>query len=439
MADDNTYEYNPNLGNDSKKDDTGYNPNLGADDTGFNPNLGADDTGFNPNLGADDTGFNPNAGAEEKKAVTAAAEAVKEEKKDLEEAPKDSGKGKKKKFNSDEIAMFCDQIAMLLKGGISVYEGTYMLYSEMEDAKTKEVLRQIDLQVKENIPLYKALTATGAFPEYMVHMVEVGEKTGRLEDVMKSLAEYYERDSRVKAGLRSAIAYPMILFAVMAAIMVVLVWKILPMFERMFTELSSDVAASTENVLTAGLTAGRIIAVIICAIFAVILLIVIWSRTKSGAKVLSKAANGFGPIRNIMILMSTGKFISSIALMMASGMDIREGLEREIENCDNEIVKHRIEKCLELYTHSTPFDEAIRQSGLIVGMEARLISVAAKTGGTDEIFTKLSEQYNDKTSAALGRLTTVIETTLVVVLSLMVGAVLLAVMLPLVSMISSVG
>ena len=164
MAYDNTYEYNPNLGNDSKKDDTGYNPNLGADDTGFNPNLGADDTGFNPNLGADDTGFNPNAGAEEKKVVTAAAEAVKEEKKDLEEAPKDSGKGKKKKFNSDEIAMFCDQIAMLLKGGISVYEGTYMLYSEMEDAKTKEVLRQIDLQVKENIPLYKALTATGAFP-----------------------------------------------------------------------------------------------------------------------------------------------------------------------------------------------------------------------------------------------------------------------------------
>ncbi|MBR5968485.1 MAG: type II secretion system F family protein, partial [Lachnospiraceae bacterium] len=165
----------------------------------------------------------------------------------------------------------------------------------------------------------------------------------------------------------------------------------------------------------------------------------IWSRTKSGAKVLSRAANGFGPIRNIMILMATGKFISSIALMMASGMDIREGLEREIENCDNEIVKHRIEKCLDLYTHSTPFDEAIRQSGLIVGMEARLISVAAKTGGTDEIFTKLSEQYNDKTSAALGRLTTVIETTLVVVLSLMVGAVLLAVMLPLVSMISSVG
>ncbi len=446
MGDDN-YVYNPNLGNENKSSE--YKPELGADDTGFNPNLGnesADKSGYDPgavSTSTDGTGFDPNAGAAPapvKETVAAAEKTVEEVKEKAAEAAGDGASKKtRKKFNSDEIAMFCDQIAMLLNGGISVYEGTYMLYSEMEDSKTKEILRQIDEQVKENIPLYKALDSTGAFPEYMIHMVQVGEKTGRLEEVMKSLAEYYEREGRVKAGLRSAIAYPMILFAVMACIMVVLVWKILPMFERMFNELSSDVATSTENVLTAGLAAGRIIAVIICALFAVVLLVVLWSRTKTGSKVLAKAANGFGPIRKIMILMATGKFVSSLALMMASGTDIREGLERELENCDNEIVRKRIKNCLELYTDGAPFDEAIRKSGLIVGMEARLISVASKTGETDVIFTKLSEQYNDKTSQALGRLTTVIETTLVVVLSLMVGAVLLAVMLPLVSMISSVG
>lgn len=351
--------------------------------------------------------------------------------------PENTGKGKV--FNSDEIAMFCDQIAMLLNGGISLYEGTFMLYSEMEDIKTKDVLRRIDEQVQKNVPLYKALKSTGAFPEYMIHMVYVGEKTGRLETVMKSLAEYYERDSRVKAGIRSAIAYPMILFAVMACIMVVLVWKILPMFERMFDELSSDVASATENVLTVGLAAGRVIAVVICALFLLVVIVILISRTKSGAKLMTKAANAFGPIRNIMVLMATGKFVSSMSLMMASGMDVREGLERESESCDNEIVRERIRKCVELYDEGAPLDEAIRRSGLIVGMEARLISVAAKTGETDVVFTKLSEQYNDKTSIALGKLTTVIETTLVVVLSVMVGAVLLAVMMPLVSMISSIG
>ena len=344
-----------------------------------------------------------------------------------------------KKFNSDEVAMFCEQISMLLHGGISLYEGTYMLYTEMEDAATKEVLRQVDEGVQQNVPLYKALEATGAFPEYMIHMVYVGEKTGRLEDVMKSLSEYYERDSRVKAGIRSAIAYPMILFAVMACIMVVLAWKILPMFERMFDELSSDVADATENVLSVGLSAGRTIAVVICILFVIVILVILWSRTASGSKLLGRLVNVFGPTRRLMLQMATGKFVSSMSLMLASGMDIRDGLEREQSSCDNDTVRERITECIRLYDEGAPIDEAVSRSGLIVGMEARLITVAAKTGSTDTAFERLSEQYNDSTSASLAKMTTVVETVLVVVLSVMVGAVLLAVMLPLVSMISSIG
>ncbi len=344
-----------------------------------------------------------------------------------------------KVFNSDEVAMFCDQIAMLMHGGISLHEGIYMLYSEMEDARTKAVLKQLDDSVNDNIPFYEALSRTGAFPEYMNHMVEVGEKTGRLEDVMRSLSDYYERDSRIKSGIRSAVAYPMILFGVMACIMVILVWKILPMFENMFEELSSDVSSATENVLTAGLTAGKVIAVIILVLFVLVIAVVLYGRTKSGSKTLSKIAGSVGPTGRLMVLMATGKFVSSMSLMMASGMDITEALESEYENCDNETVKKRIGDCLKYYTNDAPLDEALRKSGLIAGMESRLVSVAAKTGETDVVFAKLSEQYNEKTTASLGKMTTIIETTLVVVLSVMVGAVLIAVMMPLVSMISSIG
>jgi len=352
----------------------------------------------------------------------------------------DKTKDKTRKiFNSDEVSVFCDQMAMLLKGGVSLNEGTYMLYSEMEDKKTKDVLKELDDSIARNIPFYEALDNTGAFPEYMIHMVEVGEKTGRLEDVMKSLSEYYERDSRIKAGIKSAVAYPMILFGVMACIMVVLVWKILPMFERMFEELSSDVSSATENVLTAGLNAGKVIAVIILVLFALIILAVVYGRTKGGSKQLVKLAGTFGPTRKLMNLMATGKFVSSMSLMLASGMDITDALASECDNCDNPEIKKKIEDCKNRYENGDKLDEALRNSTLIVGMESRLLSVAAKTGETDLVFTKLSGQYNEKITAALGRMTTIIETTLVIVLSLMVGAVLLAVMMPLVSMISSIG
>lgn len=350
-----------------------------------------------------------------------------------------SGKNPGKVFNSDEVSAFCGQFAMLLHGGISLSEGTYMLYSDMEDAKTKAVLKILDEQVGKGVPFSKSLAATHAFPDYMIHMVEVGEKTGRLEYVMRSLSEYYERDSRIKSGIRSAVAYPMVLFGVMACIMIVLVWKILPMFEKMFDELSSDVSSATENVLTAGLAAGKVIAAVILILFVLVILVIIYGRTKSGSKFLAKLGGMIGPTRKLQVLMSTGKFISSMSLMMASGMDISTALDSEYENCENDTVKARIDKCRELYNKGSYIDEALRDSGLIVGMDSRLVSVAVKTGETDVVFTKLSEQYNEKTTAALGKMTTIIETTLVIVLSLMVGAVLLAVMMPLVSMISSIG
>ena len=350
-----------------------------------------------------------------------------------------SGENLRKVFNSDEVSAFCSQFAMLLHGGISLSEGTYMLYSDMEDAKTKAVLKILDEQVGRGIPFSKSLAATHAFPDYMIHMVEVGEKTGRLEYVMRSLGEYYERDSRIKSGIRSAVAYPMVLFGVMACIMIVLVWKILPMFEKMFDELSSDVSLATENVLTAGLAAGKVIAAVILILFVLVILVIIYGRTKAGSKLLTKLGGMIGPTRKLQILMSTGKFISSMSLMMASGMDISSALDSEYENCENDTVKARIDKCRELYSKGSYIDEALRDSGLIVGMDSRLVSVAVKTGETDVVFTKLSEQYNEKTTAALGKMTTIIETTLVIVLSLMVGAVLLAVMMPLVSMISSIG
>ncbi len=173
---------------------------------------------------------------------------------------------KKKRFTSEETASFCDQIAMLLNSGIPLYEGAYILAEEVEDKRTKQVLMHIEEQVRENMPLFEALSNTGAFPDYMVHMVKVGETTGKLEDVLKSLAAYYERDAQVKDGIRSAVAFPVILFAMMAVIMLVMVFKIIPLFEGMFLELSAEVASSTKRMMDGGILAGKIMAGITCAL-----------------------------------------------------------------------------------------------------------------------------------------------------------------------------
>ncbi len=349
------------------------------------------------------------------------------------------GVRKLKRFSSDEIAVFCEQIAIMMNGGIPVYEATYILYSEMEESRTKEVLKKIDEQVKENIPLYTALENTKAFPAYMVHMVRVGETTGKLEDVMRSLSEYYERESSVMGAIKSAIAYPIVLFAMMAVILLVLVWKILPLFERMFEELSTDVSIATENALSFGITAGRIIAVVTCILLLIVCLILLWYKTSAGERRMKEMLANFKVSGSLSVRMATAKFISSMSLMLASGMNIAEALELASGATNNSLIKEKIIQCREMYENNIPLDEALRETKLIVGMEGRMISVGAKSGSMDTVFAKLSRQYNEEISKSLSKISSSIETVLVVILSLLVGAVLLSVMIPLVSMISSIG
>lgn len=346
---------------------------------------------------------------------------------------------KKKRFTSEETASFCDQIAMLLNSGIPLYEGAYILAGEVEDKRTKEVLSRIEELVRENMPLYEALEDTGAFPSYMVHMVKVGETTGKLEDVLRSLVSFYERDANVKAGIRSAVTFPIVLFAMMAVIMLVMVFKIIPMFEEMFLELNAEVADATRQMMNGGIFAGKLLAGVTCVLLVLLLLGLAWYRTASGEKAIKKFAMLFGPVRRLAERMAVGQFVSSIGLMTVSGMDQGEALALAESGCSNPLVKERIAKCLELTKAGESFDEALSHSGLIIGRDNRMIGVAMKTGSTDEILSKLGRQYDEKISASLNSMSGKIETAMVVILAVMVGTILVSIMLPLVSMISSIG
>ncbi len=343
------------------------------------------------------------------------------------------------KFSSEETSVFCEQIAMLLNSGIPLYEGIYMLYSEMEEKKTKNILEQLEKSLRGNTTLYDSLVKTQAFPEYMVHMVKVGETTGKLEEVMKSLADYYERESEVKTSIKSAITYPAVLFAMMSVIIMVLVFKILPMFELMFFELNSEVADTTKSMMNYGIVVGKVIAILTFVAFVVFIIVLCWYKTKKGERKLRSFMMNFRLTKKLSEAMAVGKFISSMALMINSGIEMPRALDISYNASSHRKVKEKIKQCKSLIDKNVSLEEAIHETRLLIGMESQLITVAAKTGASDTAFEKLSVQYNTRITGMLHKLSTTIETILVVSLAVLIGSVLISVMLPLVSMISSIG
>lgn len=343
------------------------------------------------------------------------------------------------KFGAAETAAFCDQIAIILNSGIPLYEGTYIMSQEMEDGKTRQILEGIDEAVKANVPFFQALEESHAFPSYMVQMVRVGEFTGKLEEVMALLAKYYERESVMKASIKNIITYPIMLFGIMAVILLVLVSKILPMFQRVFEELNTDAVKSSSSMMSAGMVTGKIVAVVTAAFVVLIAALVLWYQTEGGKQCLTGAANRFIVTRGLAEKMGTGQFISAMSLMISSGIDTKEALDIVKDVVRNPVVKRRCEECLNKVSGNESLPEALQETGMLRGVQERMVYVGARTGALDSVFEKLSIQYNDEIEERLTRVSSIVETVLVIALSLIVGAILISVMMPLVSIISSIG
>jgi type IV pilus assembly protein PilC len=347
--------------------------------------------------------------------------------------------GKVKRFSSDEISVFCDQIATLLNSGISLYEGVSILCNEMEEGHTRTLLHEIEKNLQARMSLSQALGKTGAFPEYMIHMVSVGETAGSLEKVMHSLSAYYERENKVKASIRSSVTYPAILFLMIAVILWALVFRILPLFESMYRELNAEVAMTSDNLMSFGINAGTIAAVIVGLLVLISVFLILAYRTKQGEKLMKRVLYNFPIAKGIANRISIGKFISSMALMLPAGMDTRKALDLAMETMDDARVLTKVKECKVLVEKGISLENAIQQTNLITGMDRNIIIVAAKSGNMDSAFIKLSERYNDEISTLLHKTATYVETALVVLLAVLIGFILLSVMLPLMNIISSIG
>ena len=345
---------------------------------------------------------------------------------------------RRKKFTAQELAGFCSQVTSMLKSGISLEEGMYMLAEEMEDVHTKKILKQVEEKLKQNNSFHSALKESKAFPTYLMNMVHIGETSGKLEDVMQAMTKYYEREDAIQDSIRNVIALPLMMFFMIAIILVALVGKILPMFQSVFANLDVDVAVTSSKLMNLGMWVGRIVAGVSFAVLLVALVLFLWYQTAKGKNALKRFSTKFFATKKTADLLATGRFVSSMSVMISSGMDEQEAMKMAGDVVDHEGIQKKIKNCCEEMGEKS-LAEALRQEKIVTGMQGRRIAIADRTGMLEEVFADVSRQYDEKIADQMGRFCTKLETTLVLGLSVVVGGVLLAVMFPLVSIITSIG
>ncbi len=345
---------------------------------------------------------------------------------------------KMQKLSSEELYAFSDEMSMMLMGGISSYEAITLLLEETEDAAEKEFLAAIQETVLATSSLAAGIEDSGLFPDYYVQMLAVGEQTGKTDEVLASLSRHYQRDHQIKQAIRNAISYPMLMVAMMLVIIIVLVTQIMPIFERVFQQLGSSMTGISAGLLSMGeflSSYGAVFLLILVIIAVVIGYMAMTEKGKARLKAISYRIKAF---RRIQDKIAISRFASGIAMTMGSGMDLLQAVEVTRSLIDAMGFDEKVERLKADYMEHADMGQAFSVSGIFTGLYGRMVVLAVKTGNMEQVMEKIADIYQDEADDEIHSLINMVEPTLVIVLSVIVGLILLSVMLPLLGIMSGI-
>ena len=344
-----------------------------------------------------------------------------------------------KVYSGRELSAFCLQISILLKAAVPLDEGLYLMAEDAPTEEEKKLLHTMGEDVELGDPFFESLERTGAFPPYVVRMAKLGQQSGTLDQMMESLADYYEKEYYMMKNIRNAITYPVMMVGMLLIVLFVLFTRVMPVFEQVYAQLGVQMSPLSQ----AASRLGGILSGAALVVFVLLAVAVLIAAIAAGAgKELTIAHKLMERLkRNSKTALAAAgrRFTAVLALTIRSGMELDKGMELARELVDNGKVAEKIDVCSEKLQLGEGYYEAMKESGLFSSFHIQLIKVGVRSGKMYEVLQEISDDYEQQADASIDAMVARLEPTLVAVLAVAVGLILLSVMLPLAGILAGVG
>lgn len=346
---------------------------------------------------------------------------------------------KTKLLTQEELATFCTELSLLLKSGITPIDAfTYM----QADSVSKEgslILSKIQQSLLSGSSLYESLCETALFPTYCLEMIKLGEKTGNLDVITQKLAAYYQQQVSIRKTVQNALTYPLLMFFLMLFILIILLTKVLPIFNQVFSQLGTELSGTAAQLLAIGTVFRSFSAFFACFAIVLVLVCIFFTKSKRGRSALRHFLQTFSLTRGFYLDIAFSRFASSLSLINSSGINLFLGLDIIDTLLQNELMTEKINCCKKALAQDAFLYDALKEAEIFKPSQIRILQIADKAGSTDEELSRISAFYEDKVIQRLQNMLSLIEPTLVILFSIMVGSILLSVILPLIGIMSNIG
>lgn len=341
-------------------------------------------------------------------------------------------------LTAPELSAFSGQLSLVLKAGITAYEGVTIMRDDAEEGEDKKILSEIAEQMEMQYPFSEALKSTGVFPSYFINMVEIGERTGNLDSVMRALEKHYDREENIRRSTQNAVLYPLILSAMMIAVIVVLLVRVMPVFNDVFRGLGTEMTGLPAFLMSIGEGLRTYAVVFMIVTFAVMLCIFLIYRTQKGRDALRRFGRKFPSVRKSDHAVAACRFASAMSMTLSAGLTPEESMDLAIQLNEDPDFGEQLKECEKDMIEGRGFADTLYKHNIFSGIYAKMLTIGQKTGSMDQVMSEVADMYQEEIDTRLNNRLATLEPLLVVLMSVAIGAILLSVMFPLLGIMSSI-
>jgi len=330
-----------------------------------------------------------------------------------------------------ELALMSRQFATMVSSGLSLLKALSILSEQTESKKLAHVLGEVRTEVESGTSLSTALTRhADVFPPLMVNMVRAGEVGGFLDQVLLQVADNFESEVKLRAKVKSAMTYPVVVFVIAILAVTGMLLFIVPIFAQMFDDMGGELPLPTQ-VLVALSQGLRIIGPGL--VLLAVVLPIVWRKVKHHQRVrdlvdpMKLKVPIFGLLTQKIAL---SRFTRNLGTMLRSGVPILQSLEIVGNASGNVVIERASRDVMESVRSGRSLAGPLAEHAIFPAMVVQMMSVGEDTGALDTMLHKISDFYDQEVEATTEALTSLIEPIMIAVLGGIIGAMIVAMYMP---------
>lgn len=357
---------------------------------------------------------------------------------------KENSKSKKSfSFNSKvklkDIAVFCRQFYVMLDSGLSIGKALNILIEQCEKPKLREALIGVNGDLKRGETLASSMRKRkDVFPNLLTSMIDAGERSGNLDIILKRMAEYYEKETKIRGKIKSAMIYPIVLGVVAIIAITFILTFVMPTFVQMFEENNVDLPMSTKMVLETSKVLGKYGIIIFLILVTAIILLGKYLKSEEGQYKLSSINLKIPVIKKLTQKIIVSRFTRTMGIVSSSGMSLVTSIEIVASVVGNKIAEKELLKVKEKVLKGEGLGDSIMNIKIFPPMLASMVKIGEEAGSLDSILDKTADFYDDELEREIKTATALIEPSMIVLMGIIIGFLLISILTPMFKMYNSI-